>query len=206
MLKKIIPSYVYQEYADDDNLQGFCTAYNTLAQEYCDWFNQINLPAYTGALITDSLLDWVALGLYGISRPALTGNNLVTDDEFKRIISWHFYKDDGKVFDVRWLKRRIMRFLEGINGTGQAVNQTYQISVRFPGNGVVFINVLTGIGVFDRKTLFNGSQFNTRKFNETILQIRHYADTTLAPILKAAIDAGICELPFQYTYIVGINP
>lgn len=206
MLTKTIPSYLYIEYQGDAALEAFVAAYNVMAQEYVDWFNQIGLPVYTGPLISDSLLDWVAMGLYGISRPALTGSTPVTDDVFKRVISWHFYKDDGKVFDVRWLKRRIMRFLEGVNGTGQAVNQTYQISVRFPGSSVVLINVLPGIGLFDRRTLFNGSQFNTRKFNETILQLQNYADTTLAPILKDAIDAGVLELPFQYSYIVGINP
>lgn len=206
MLTKTIPSYLYQEYADDAALAAFVAAYNTMAQEYVDWFNQIGLPIYTGPLISDSLLDWVAMGLYGISRPALTGNALVTDDVFKRVISWHFYKDDDKVFDVRWLKRRIMRFLEGVNGTGQAVNQTYQISVRFPGNGVVFINVLTGIAIQNRNVLFNGSRFDTRRFDETDLTIQHYADTNLAPILKDAIDSGVLELPFQYTYVVWITP
>ena len=41
----------------------------------------------------------------------------VTDDVFKRILTWHFYKGDGKNFSVRWLKRRIWRFLQGANGT-----------------------------------------------------------------------------------------
>jgi hypothetical protein len=206
MLKEIIPSYLYQEYADDENLQGFIAAYNALAQEYADWFNQINLPCYTGPLISDTLLDWVASGLYGIQRPALTGNALVTDDQFKRIISWHFYKDDGKVFDVRWLKRRIMRFLTGISGTGQGINQTYQISVRFGGSGVVYINVYTGVGYHRGGAAFNSSAYNVIAYDVMGIIIRNYVDTTLAPILKQAIDAGVLELPFQYSYIVSIAP
>jgi hypothetical protein len=206
MLTKIIPSYVYQEYADDSDLQAFCAAYNTMAQEYVDWFNQINLPDYTGPLISDTLLDWVAKGLYGISRPTVSGNTSVNDDEFKRVISWHFYKGDGKVFDVRWLKRRIMRFLTGINGTNPAINQTYQISVRFAGGGVIDINVFTGIGYVSGGAMFDASQFNTFEFNDMQLIIENYVDTTLAPILQDAINSGTLELPFQYTYNVSIAP
>ncbi len=206
MLALTIPSYLYYEYSDDADLQGFVAAYNTLAQQYVDWFNQVSLPVYTGPLLTGSLLDWVASGLYGIDRPALAGATLVTDDVFQRVISWHFYKGDGKVFDVRWLKRRIMRFLIGANGTDPGINQTYQISVRFMGNGVIDINVYTGIAIFGPGSMFNTGQFNTSKFNDMGLIIRHYVDTTLAPELKQAIDAGVLELPFQYVYNVSIAP
>lgn len=206
MLTKIIPSYVYQQYADDSDLQAFATSFNALAQEYCDWFNQINLPDYTGPLISDALLDWVAMGLYGISRPSLNSGTSVTDDVFKRVISWHFYKDDGKVFDVRWLKRRIMRFLTGLNGTGQGINQTYQISVRFAGSGVININVYTGTGYHRGGAGFNCSAYDALRFDDMGLIIRNYVDTTLAPILQQAINAGVLELPFQYSYNVSIAP
>ena len=120
-LTKIIPSYLYQQYADDDDLQAFVGAYNTLAQQYLDWMNNINLPVYTSDTITGSLLDWVAEGLYGMERPALSsgqnrnvgpfntyayntlGYNVhkiigptdlvdTSDDVFKRIMTWNFYK------------------------------------------------------------------------------------------------------------------
>jgi hypothetical protein len=39
-----------------------------------------------------------------------------SDDLYRRIITWHFYKGDGKYFSIRWLKRRIWRFLYGPNG------------------------------------------------------------------------------------------
>jgi len=37
-LTKVIPSYLYQEYSDDDDLQAFVMAYNGLAQQYVTWF------------------------------------------------------------------------------------------------------------------------------------------------------------------------
>src|SRR5580704_9014946 len=70
-LAQVIPSYLYQEYAYDEDLQAFITAYNELAQQYIDWFVQINLPIYTSMMIVGSLLDWVGVGIYGVPRPTL---------------------------------------------------------------------------------------------------------------------------------------
>ena len=205
MLTQTIPSYLFQEYADDADLQAFVSVFNTMAQEYVDWFNQVSLPVYTGPLLTGTLLDWVAAGLYGIERPTLAAT-AVSDDVFQRVISWHFFKADGKQFDVRWLKRRIMRFLAGRNGTDPGINQTYQISVRFAGAGVVDINVYTAIAITGPGAVYNSGAFNSFAYNNMGLIIRQYVDTTLAPILKQAIDAGVLELPFQNTYVVSVSP
>ncbi len=206
MLTQTIPSYLFVQYADDPDLQAFITAFKMLAQEYVDWFNSISLPVYTGPLLTGDLLDWVAAGLYGIKRPALVGTTLVDDDVFKRVISWHFFKGDGRVFNVRWLKRRIQRFLNGMNGTDPGVNQTYQISVLFEAPNIVNINISQGVAYITGGALFNTNQFNTAQFNEMSLIIIHFSDTTLAPELKSAILGGVVELPFQYLYNVSIAP
>lgn len=197
-LTKIIPSYLYQEYEDDDNLQALVQAQNAVAQSYLDWFNQTNLPIYTQ--LSGALLDWVAEGLYGMKRPNLTtstnssigpfntyqydtlamatelgsGKTVilnVTDDLFKRFITWNFYKGDGFTFNVPWLKRRVMRFLGGVNGVDYGVSETYQVSVAFVGARTINI------------TISAGSQM-----------------TTYVPILVAAIGAGVCQLPLQYSY------
>lgn len=91
-----------------------------------DWLNQVNLPIYTGPLIIGYFLDWVSRGLYGYERPSG-----MPDDILKRALTWHLYKGDDKYFDVRWLKRRVMRFLDGINGTDQGTSTTYNVSVTF---------------------------------------------------------------------------
>lgn len=199
----IIPAYLYEQYRDDQDCQAFIDAYNAIAQTYLNWFNTINLPIYTG--LSGALLDWVAQGLYGIARPSIalsqtSGSGafntykidqipidgstaattsqvfVVTDEIFKRIITWLFYKGDGRQFSVTWLKRRIMRFLNGVAGTDPDVDQAYQVSVQFTGTTVVNI------------TINQGS-----------------APTTYAPVLRAALLSGVIPLPFQFTYNVLLN-
>ena len=130
MIKKTIKSYLYWQYLDDDDLKAFVNSYNILSQSYIDWFNTYNLPIYISPQISGDLLDWVAQGLYGIKRPAFgVVNNIYAgtlntwlcnttkpnesssllavkadDDIFKRSITWHFFKGDGKVFNIEWLK------------------------------------------------------------------------------------------------------
>jgi len=165
-LVDVIPSYLYQEYYDDDDLQGWVQSQNEMQQNYVDTFNALSLSIYTGppnSLVKGALLDWVGKGVYGVPRPNLSiGHPLVigplntegcnmpcismndlnlffrtkelvlplngysqpeiadiintSDDVYRRVISWHFFKGDGKYFSMRWLKRRIWRFCYGWNG------------------------------------------------------------------------------------------
>jgi hypothetical protein len=220
--------------AGDDDIAAFVNAYNQITQTYINWFNQINLPYYPGPLIADGLLDWVAQGVYGILRPLLpTGKNQFTgdydtwayatqpygvarrvgspnfyvtnDDIFKRIITWHFYKGDGKIFNIRWLKRRIMRFLNGANGTNGDASATYQISVTFGVGNQVNIRILEGIRTLVSGALYNRFGFNTRTYNGITTSFMRLANLAQAPVLKSAIDAMVTELPFQFVYIVTIT-
>ena len=68
-LAKTIPSYLYQEYTDDDDLQAFVAAQNTMQQNYVDTFNNLQLPNFTRSPIEGALLDWVGAGVYGMPRP-----------------------------------------------------------------------------------------------------------------------------------------
>jgi hypothetical protein len=255
VVTKIIPSYLYQQFSDDDDLQAFVDAYNTLAQRYLDFFISLGLPIYTD--LSGPLLDWVALGLYGIARPVLpfgtsqgigpfntygfneytfdtyklqdefftggigefiigvtpiggyrTGGSQTdfntTDDTFKRVIAWHFYKGDGKVFNIRWLKRRVMRFLNGVNGIPFNVDQTYRISVTFGVGNQVNIRIINGTSTLIGSTTFNNFAFNDAAFDtikSTFVPLPPFA---AAPILQAAIDAGVLELPFQFTWVVTV--
>lgn len=203
-LTSIIPAYVYEQYYDDANIQSFIGAYNSMATTYLTWFNNINLPIYTGSQISGSLLDWVAQGLYGIARPTLAlvkpstslgpfntytldsilfnagiANSTAivltaTDDIFKRIITWSLYKADGKIFSVKWLKRRIMRFLAGVNGTDYT-GPTYQASVKFSAGNVINITLTSGP-----------------------------VELTAAAIFQVALLSGVLPIPFKYTPTVTI--
>lgn len=199
----IIPSYLYEQYFDDDDLQAFVRTFNAMAQDRASWFCGINLPIYTGAQISDGLLDWVADGLYGLRRPALaigstasvgplntwmlntiqldriitTGSIstfAVNDDIFKRILTWHFYKGDGKTFSIQWLKRRVMRFLIGTNGISPNVSDTRSVSVTQGPDNDVTITIMSG-GI---------------------------VSLPVANIFQAAVASAAVELPFQFDFSV----
>lgn len=226
-----IPAYLYKQYEDDDDLQAFFAAYNQLAQAFVDWFNTIDLPIYTGPTINGALLDWVGAGLYGMPRPTLAnGQNLVAgpfdtyefntlafneititpivniyqtdDDTYKRILTWHFFKGDGRVFDVRWLKRRILRFLLGVNGLDWDVSDTSRISVTFGLDNQVNIRLIDSLVTIDGGAFFNEFAFNEEEFNglqSSEVLLPPWQNTQ--PLIDG-IKSGALELPFQYSDIV----
>lgn len=228
-----IPAYLYREYADDEDLQAFVRAYNDLTQSYVSWFADIGLPVYTGTQIGGQLLDWVAEGLYGMVRPSLSsGRNrdvgplntyayntlplnkrkkvgpsnitVTTDDVFKRIMTWNFYKGDGNRFNVRWLKRRVMRFLIGENGSAPNIDQTYSVSVTF-GDGLVSVRIAVGTREITGGALCNRFAFNSMPYNG--LRTRFVPGPSPLPfssVLKEAIESGVLILPFQYQFSVSV--
>jgi hypothetical protein len=73
-----------------------------------------------------------------------SGSIATTDDVYKRVLTWAFYKGDGMQFTITWLKRRIWRFLNGANGTAPPVTNTYSISVKFTSAYAATITIPTG--------------------------------------------------------------
>lgn len=231
-LTAIVPSYPYIQYSDDDSIQAFVAAYNQFAQAYLDYINDLELPIYTRDQIYGALLDWVAEGLYGLIRPLLPATYIraagpyntlqfnqgafnsyrrsgpanyfaTSDDVFKRIITWNFYKGDGTQFNVRWLKRRVQRFLSGDNGTDPPVNQTYQISVSFSGVDWT-IRIVNGIRTVTGGAMFNRFRFNSMPYNQIESTFVQLAPVALGATLQAAINAGVLQLPFQFNFTVQI--
>lgn len=231
MLEKIIPSFLYAQYSDDVDLQGFVKAQNKLAQEYLDWFNSFLLPIYTRDDISGDLLDWVGEGLYGVTRPALqesTGafigavntflvNDLdangarligessasfLNDDFYKRVITWCFYKGDGTQFTVKWLKKRVQRFLFGVNGQNLEDDQTYRVSVTFGANDEVTITIPKGIRTLEAGALPNTFDSNSQEALGYKTSYTVYPPIPDVELLQLAIDQGILPLPFQYTFKV----
>lgn len=192
-LQNVIPSYLYQEYANDDDLQAFVDSFNAIAQGYLDWFLQNPLGLYTSAGITGALLDWVAAGVYGLYRPVLASQtssetagydsqiyNTVpydylayssagtaqnaSDDIFKRTMTWVLYRGDGQYFSLQWLKNRVARFLHGANGSDANV-LNFQPSIT-ESNGLFSI------------TDFGGANFTA---------------------LQLCYQSGFIPFPFQFT-------
>ena len=224
-LQTVIPSYLYDQYNDDDDLAAFVSAYNTLGQIYVDWFNQINLPIYTG--LSGPLLDWVGQGLYGISRPTLYSNqpssdgliswddigqfevaefdvvnnisNLaVTDDDiYQRVLTWAFYKGDGKQFSARWLRRRVLRFLYGANG-GDYNLPGQNVSVIF-GGGNLAITIVNAITTTTNAETIAQNEIGALEIGECDFATTAIPVPSTAPILCEAINTGALELPAKFT-------
>ena len=232
MLTEVIPSYAYYQYNDDDNIRAWFDSYNTIAQQYVDWFVNINLPVWTNPQLSGTLLDWIAAGIYGKTRQTLPvgtalqqgpyatwlyGQGLyaqykstssgtfyeTTDDIFKRILTWHLYKADGNIINIRWLKRRIMRFLFGTNGADIGTDNSNKISVIIIGN-VVYINMIVGSQTLKSAALYAGFLYGSMPFGYGVSMTQSFTILPYYNILKAAIDAGVLELPFGYTYAVNI--
>jgi hypothetical protein len=148
-LQQSIPSYLFLEYSDDQNLQAFVASQNALAQGYLNWFNGTPLGVYTSPNITGPLLDWIGNGIYNIPRPVLSSQTtsvasgynatayntvpydgmaftstetavIASDDIYKRVMTWNLYRGDGQMFTIGWLKNRVNRFLNGANGADYA--------------------------------------------------------------------------------------
>lgn len=157
-LQTIIESYLYQEYADDLDLQAFVASQNALAQSYLDWFNATPLGLYTSPNLTGALLDFVAQGLYGIERPvfassftkyvaglnalplnvvAIDGHEylqsgtaeIASDDYFKRVLTWWLYIGNGRHFDLTLLRRKVARFLYAPNGSDITLSQAQTVHI-----------------------------------------------------------------------------
>ncbi len=201
MIQQIIPAYLYTQYANDDNLQALFMSQNDLATQFLLWFNTLNLPIYTGGIVSGALLAWVAEGLYGMLRPPITtgavksteginsapigtvvinGRRIssnetlqsVNDDIFRRIITWNFYKGDGFTFNTTWLKRRVLRFMLGANGIAPVIDKTDWVNITT--SGTAFTVVVNSV----------------------------YLSSSVATMLNSLIQSGACITPFQYTFTV----
>lgn len=230
-LAAILASYLYQQYTDDDDLQGFVVAYNSMAQVYQDWFNATPLGVYTSPGISGSLLDWIGQGVYGIRRPVVgtlgsftkgalatlffgqiamaaekttqTGSaSPVNDDIYKRVLTWWLYRGDGKQMSIDWIKRRISRFMYGVNGTDfpyPPCSPNPLFSVEY-GVAEGFIGA---IGTFPMASLAMGASKPLRGGLSTFTITVPASPAGLA--LQLLVSGGFLALPFENNFIVELS-
>lgn len=200
---KIVPSYAYVQYRDDENIVAFFSAYNTLAQYYLDSMNALKLPYWPAPYLAGDLLSFVVEGIYGQTRPERRFSSekfpdgayntteydtvayndqtdyeagvsrYVPDEYWKRILTWDFYKADGQQFSIPWLKRRVARFLRGEAGRDPRIDETNDISV----------NVNDGV------------------FEISIPKV----EPGISVFLKEAIEQRMVRLPFMYIFNVTVR-
>ncbi|EHU8664812.1 hypothetical protein KZR76_004550 [Salmonella enterica] len=232
MLEDIIRSYLYTQYNDDDNIRAFVTAYNTMAKNIYDWMRSANLPIFVGGYNAGDQLKWIARGIYGVKPPVLascrqlvigafntcTFNTVpfntrrvinqseqvvVSDDLFKRIMTWNFYKGDGFYFTIPWLKRRIMRFLTGVNGVDVVNDQHWSISVLFSGGGAS-VSIIKGFRKLTDSSVYNVQTFNSRAYNQKTSVLIKSNEYEYASLFKQAFDSGLLHMPFYQPVSVTI--
>ena len=205
----------------------------------------IEQPIATGG--RSPLADWAMHGIYGWLRPTVyttkakligplntywpnypiplnmlevvepKGVTLADDDFYKRGLTWHLQKGDGKYFNVRWLKRRVMRFLTGTDGTSPHIDNTWRISISFGANWGVTIRIVMRktfvmSGAFPNGFGCNGMAPGTPFFqgpraqwgrvtpNSIVTTFETYPTVPYADRLEQAVAAGILELPFQFRW------
>ena len=222
-----IPSYTYVQWSDDEDVGAFFTAYNQLSQANLDEINGYQLPIYLNQ--SGALLDWAASSIYGVFRSTLSSgsprpigpydtaaydtspydgfkfevsasNYVANDQEYRAIIQWNTFKGDGPNFTIRWLKRRVERFLRGT----LLPDQTFDVSVKFTTDTHVLITVSESNRTFSGGALFGEMTFNTTDFNEIDTTASEHSPTALAQAFQAAVNSGVLVLPFQYTFTVQI--
>lgn len=228
-LTQVILSYLYQEYQDDDDLQAFVNSYNSITQGYLDWFNNTPLSVYTSPNISGPLLDWIGQGLYSISRPVISNftsrsygsyntspyntlaynarskitsgsSSLASDDIYKRTLTWHTYLGDGRQMSVIWLRRRVARFLYGVDGTDiPDISLLHNVSITRASTGYM--------GSFSSSP-YNTQVYNTRASKKNLsarsLQIR-IPSGVISSQFKSIFDGGYLATPFQVKISVLIN-
>lgn len=227
-LSLIIPSYLYAQYSGDESLQAFVSSFNGLAQGYLDWFNNTPLSIYTNASINGPLLDWIGSGIYGISRPVistltvssvgqassvavntLAANrhlirrsgtvSIVTDDIYKRVLTWHLYLGDGRQMSIPWLRRRVARFLYGENGADFPIDYLPNVGISRP--------ALTPIGAAGGVPV-NTAAVDTNKARSKLatrtLQIKIPNNQT-GQIFQTLLRSGYLAIPFQVKFTVVLS-
>lgn len=184
-LSTILPAYPYKEYTDDQDIVAIFTSYTGLAQNYLDWFNSTPLGVYTNASISGPLLDWIAEGIYGIPRPVLSslttsfraglgtsflgshalGEGLyassgtatvANDDIYKRVLTWWLYRGDGQQMSIPWLRRRVARFIYGVNGSDVDIGELPNISISVSSSALSVTVPSVPSGDFFKQVVDNG--------------------------------------------------
>ncbi|WMJ65680.1 hypothetical protein RBI80_00330 [Klebsiella variicola] len=118
-------------------------------------------------------------------------------------MTWNFYKGDGFYFSIPWIKRRILRFLLGVNGTDILNDQRWSISIQFVDGGIV-ISIYKGRRRFTRSAIYNASAYNSGKYNQKDTAFVITEDFEFAIFFKQAMDSGLLHMPFYQSISVEI--
>ncbi len=198
-----------------------------MQQGYHDWYQNTPLGIWTNPNISGPLLDWIANGIYGVSRPfvgtastvqkssainrlpintaAINSNKIVrsgtstivTDAVYKRLLNYLMYLGDGKQLTIPWAKRRMARFIYGVNGTDVPIEMMQQISI-VPKT----FSVLAGYN----SAPYNSQPYNTARFvnNPSLFLNILLPNVAMSQIFIQLLQNGSAPAPIQINYTIGI--
>ena len=131
----------------------------------------------------------------------------ISDDFYRRILTWHYSKGMGKYFSIQWLKKRVMQFLIGVDGKNINIDETYRVSVSFGEGCEVAIRIINGVRTIGCTSQYNDNcfQYNRMGYNELDSTYVAFPPFDFAKNLKNAITSGVLELPFQFKFDVVIG-
>ncbi|QCE32955.1 hypothetical protein FAI41_04725 [Acetobacteraceae bacterium] len=171
MAWRILKAYVYQQYSDDSDIMALFESYNQIAQDYLKTFIS-HCPAiyiddfwsageltylawflwgqrrwysdYASSIDLEGAIDELAIDevAAGGSVPTPRQKLLINDDTFRRIMTWNLYRGDGPQFSIPWLKKRIKRWMIGVNGYAPLFGDANEVSVHVS-EKIVNISVVT---------------------------------------------------------------
>lgn len=222
--------YLYPKFDSDENLLAFVANFNDAAQTYVDWMSNVGAALAYYPALSGPLLDWVAQGRYDTSRPTIgtvgaPGVGMLdtqlldtfqfnpqfgqpsagtyyglSDDSFQRVLTWNNYVGDGPYFDVRWLKRRIMRFFVGVNG---------QEPTPWDMSGVPgAMGASYGVGTEDTTAIsvaFAAGTCTVTIAQATLMSLVPGVTEQLISDFHLLFLSGVLLLPGQYSYAVTLS-
>ena len=226
-------SYLYAQYSDDEYVQAFVDEFNAIAQGYLDWFNATPLSVYTDSSISGALLDWIAQGVYGITRPSISsettteygewntapwntvpfngfvidisgGIQVASDDVFKRLMTWILYRGDGVRMTMQWLRRRVTRFIYGTGGTDIDLGLLQNISIAAAAGAGATSNIIAGTNSAATNSMAtNSAKPKSGSAGASIYNIT-IPNLPASQSFLALVKAGMIPMPMQFDFEVTI--
>ncbi len=222
------PAYLYNEFSDDADLQGIIQVTNQFAQGYLSWFNSTPLAVWTLPTISGPLLDWTGTNIYNVARPVISTSfestsgdygtkkygslaygifqikksgtaTIANDDIYKRAITWSMFKGDGYTIGITWLKKRIARFLYGVDGSDIDLGLIDNISID---PRMMITDTAYGMNVYGFRPAYG--MMYMRQALQIQLNIT-IPSTPLSQIFSDFVSQGILAWPTQTTFVVRIS-
>ncbi|KMQ89981.1 hypothetical protein RF55_10317 [Lasius niger] len=198
MAWQIIKAYAYQQYSDDPDIMALFEAHNQTAQDYLKTFLSHCPAIYIDDFWDSGELTYIAWFLWGQRRwysdyassidlegaiddlpidyasaggsiPTPRQKLLINDDTFRRIMTWNLYRGDGQQFTIPWLKKRIKRWMVGVNGYAPLFGDTNEISVHVSEKNGDLLTITRGCEGTEANGFITG---DSASLNDTAARIR----------------------------------